>query len=106
MNAAMITAATELITNTGFPVACVIAMAWFIYTIFQKIMKNSEENMTKVQNRCKEREEILYAEMAKNREANSKTLEVLAHYVEKLDTIQTDINEIKTDITVIMTRQK
>lgn len=106
MNSAMIASAIELITNVGFPIACVVVMAWFIYTMFKKIMANAEANMEKVQNRCKEREEILYAEMAKNRETNSKTLEVLAHYVEKLDTIQTDVNQIKTNVTTIMAKQK
>ena len=40
------------------------------------------------------------------REVNAKAIETIAHYAEKLDSIQSDINEIKTDITVIMAKQE
>ena len=49
----------------------------------------------------KERENILYNEIKENREINKKAIDTIAHYAEKLDVIQNDVNDIKTDITVI-----
>lgn len=94
----------EFITTVGFPIACVIGMAWFIYHIYKKTTEENAKNMEAVQARCKEREDKLYAEIKENREVNAKAIETIAHYAEKLETIQQDIKEIKTDITVIMTK--
>lgn len=92
---------TSLITTLGFPIVCVIGLGWFIYKIYTDQQKASEANMEKVQARCKEREEKLYHELAENRAINEKAIDTIAHYVEKLDVIQNDIHEIKTDITII-----
>ena len=100
-----IEAISALVSNVGFPIACAIGMAWFIYQVFKKTTEQQEKNMEKVQERCKEREEKLYKEIAENREINRKAIETIAKYCEKLETIQSDINEIKTDITVIMAKQ-
>lgn len=100
-----LTAVSNLVSNVGFPIACAIAMAWFIYQLFKKTMEQQELNMEKVQDRCKEREEKLYEELAAGREVNRKAIDTIAHYAEKLDVIQSDIKDIKTDITVIMTKQ-
>lgn len=100
-----IAAITGLVSNLGFPVACVIGMGWFIYQIFQKTTDESARNMEKVQARCKEREDKLYEELAANREINRKAIDTIAHYSAKLDIIQSDISDIKTDITVIMSKQ-
>ena len=79
----------ELISTLGFPIVAVIAMAWFIF----KIYKRSEE-----------REDALREEIKENREVNAKALETIAKYAEKLDTIQQDISEIKTDIIILTER--
>lgn len=98
-----------IITSVGFPIACCIGLGSFIYKIYKDMTNEKEvarqqnaENMEKVQSRCKEREEKLYAEIKENREVNARAIETIAQYAKKLDTIQTDINEIKTDIAVIM----
>lgn len=96
---------TELIAGMGFPIACVIAMGWFIYNTFNKMMVKSEENMTAVQERCKEREEKLYEMLTESRVVNERAIDTIAHYAEKLDVIQQDINTIKTDVTTIMAKQ-
>lgn len=101
-----VAAITSLISTVGFPIAAAVAMAWFIYQVFKKTTEQQDKNMEKVQARCKEREDILYKEIDKNRKINEKAIETIAHYAEKLDTIQSDINEIKTDITVIMAKQE
>ena len=62
--------------------------------------------MEKVQARCKEREEKLYEEIKENRAVNAKAIETIAHYADKLDNIQNDVSEIKTDITILMSKGK
>jgi chromosome segregation ATPase len=99
-----ITAITKAVSSVGFPIVCVIGMGWFIYQVFKKTTDESAKNMEKVQARCKEREEKLYQEIKENREVNAKAIETIAHYAEKLDTIQSDISDIKTDITILMTK--
>ena len=94
----------EILSNFGFPVACVVALGWFAFYMVKRTNKTAENNMIKVQERCKEREDILYKEIKENREINAKAIETIAHYAEKLDDIQDDIKEIKTDITVIMSK--
>ena len=93
---------TDLMSTLGFPVVCVIALAYFAFYMVNRIMEENAKNMEKVQNRCKDREDKLYQEIKENREVNAKAIETIAHYAEKLDTIQSDIKDIKTDITVIM----
>lgn len=94
----------ELVSTLGFPIACVIAMGAFIFYIYKKQSADNAANMEKVQERCKEREEKLFEEIKLNREVNAKAIETIAHYAEKLDTIQQDVREIKSDITVIMSK--
>lgn len=94
----------EIITTVGFPIVCVGAMAWFIYKIYCNMNQQNETNMEKVQQRCKEREDKLYEEIKENREVNAKAIETIAQYANKLETIQTDISDIKTDIAVMKNR--
>jgi hypothetical protein len=79
----------ELISTVGFPIALVIAMAIFIFKIYNQSVK---------------REEVLMDEIKVNRETNAKAIETIAHYSEKLEIIQADISEIKTDLTVLATK--
>lgn len=97
-----VAAVTTLITEVGFPIVCVFALAWFAYYMVKKTNEQNATNMEKLQNRCIEREKILYEEIKENREVNAKAIQTIAHYAEKLDVIQKDISEIKTDVTIIM----
>ena len=99
-----ITTATELISTVGFPIVCVMALAYFAFYMVNRMSEQNEKNMEKVQARCQDREEKLYQEIKENREVNAKAIETIAQYAEKLDTIQTDIKDIKTDITIIMAK--
>ena len=94
----------ELITNVGFPIVCVIALAWFAFHIVQKTNEFNKENMEQFQKRCVLREEKLYAEIKETREVNAKAIETIAHYIEILGDIQQDIKEIKTDVTSLVAR--
>lgn len=96
-----VNAITQLITTLGFPIVAVIAMAWFIYQIYLKTTADSAANMEKVQERCQAREDKLYQEIKENREVNAQAIATIAKYAEKLEVIQNDVNEIKTDITII-----
>ena len=79
----------DILSNFGFPVACVIVMGTFIFYIYKRTI---------------EREANLLEEIKENRKINSKAISTISYYAERLDNIQEDIKEIKTDITVIMTK--
>jgi chromosome segregation ATPase len=81
---------TDLITSLGFPIACVIAMGAFIWNLYKKSI---------------DREDKLMAEIAANRVINGQAIETIAKYAERLDVIQKDISDIKTDITVIKSKE-
>lgn len=95
-----------MISTVGFPVATAVGLAWFAWFMVNKMDKQNITNMERVQARCKEREDILYQEIKENREVNSRAIETIAHYAEKLDVIQQDIGVIKTDITYIMAKEE
>lgn len=80
----------ELIATLGFPIACVIALGWFVF----KIYKRSEV-----------REDTLMIEIGKMREVNAQAIDTIANYAQRLDIIQEDVKEIKTDISIILNNQ-
>lgn len=94
----ILTAVAELIPSLGFPIVCVVGLGWFIYKIYSDTTKQNNENMDKVQSRCKEREDKLYAQLEKQNEINGKFAQIIAQYEIKLDNIQADINEIKKEV--------
>jgi septal ring factor EnvC (AmiA/AmiB activator) len=94
----------SFIATVGFPIFCAVAMGIFIVLIYKNTTKQHKEDMEQVQERCKEREDKLYNELEQNREINRTAIETIARYAEKLDTIQKDISDIKTDITVLMSK--
>ena len=81
-----LTAITELITNLGFPIAIVIALGYFVWTIYKQSVV---------------REEKLMAEITENRLVNEKAIETIAKYAERLTHIEDNIAEIKNDVTLI-----
>lgn len=97
----IVTFLVELIPTIGFPIVCVIALGAFVFYIYKQTTKENAENMEKVQERCREREEKLYQEIKENREVNAQAIATIAHYAEKLEVIQNDISEIKTDLTIL-----
>ena len=76
----------EVITSVGFPIACVIAMGWFIYKIYQKSI---------------EREEELRDEIKENQKINGKFAEIINRYSLEIGEIKSDVKEIKEDIIII-----
>lgn len=78
---------TELIATLGFPIACVIALGFFVWKIYQ---------------RSEVREDTLMIEIGKMREINSQAIETIAQYAEKLEAIQEDVKDIKTSLNSIV----
>ena len=76
----------ELISTLGFPIAIVIALGFFVWTIYKQSV---------------EREEKLMAEITENRLVNEKAIETIAKYAERLTHIEDNITEIKQDVTLI-----
>ena len=89
----------ELIPTLGFPIVCVIAMGAFIFYIYKQPIKENAANMEKVQARCKEREDKLNDIIKENQKINAEAIATITLYAEKLNDIQEDIKEIKTDVT-------
>ena len=84
----------QLISTFGFPIACVIALGIFVFIIYKDTTKNHKEDIATMQ----ERENLLYQEIGKNREVIAQAIATISKYAEKLDVIQSDVNEIKTDV--------
>lgn len=83
----------ELLPTVGFPIVCVIAMGVFIFTIYRNTTKES-----------KDREDKLNKIIIENQVIINDAIETIAKYAEKLEVIQGDINEIKTEITILASK--
>ena len=77
----------NLITSVGFPIVCVLGMGFFIYRLYKDSVI---------------REDKLYTQIDESRAVNAKAIDTIAHYAEKLETIQHDVKEIKDDVNKIM----
>ena len=82
------------ISQLGFPIVMVIAMAYFIWKLWEKSQTQNET-----------REEKLYSVISKAQEQNEKLsatnaefVQVLTSYKDDLDDIREDVSEIKTQI--------
>lgn len=84
-----VTMMTELVSTLGFPIALVIAMGFFIWQLWKQSVA---------------REEKLMSELTECRLVNTQAITTIAQYAEKLDTIQKDVTEIKSDMSVIMSK--
>lgn len=97
-----LTALTELFSSVGLPIALIVVLLFVIYMMGKKQNEQAERNMQQVQERCKEREEWLHEEIKENRAINEKAIDTIGRYAEKLDNIQSDVKEIKQDLTLLM----
>lgn len=83
----------EMIGSVGFPLVAVLIMGWFIFKIYNDTQAKGQE-----------RENKLYEEIKLNREISAQAITTIGMYADRLKNIEQDINEIKTDITVIMNK--
>jgi septal ring factor EnvC (AmiA/AmiB activator) len=88
----------------GFPIALVAVLGWFIYKIYTDTTAANKAAQERMQEQSKEREEKLYEEIKANREVNAQAIATIGLYADSLNTIQRDISDIKTDITIITER--
>ena len=84
-----------LITSLGFPIACVVALGWFIYKAFEKFTSQSEK-----------REEKLYIVIAQAQETNERLTQTNAEFLSVLNTYKTDLDDIKSDVSEIKQTMK
>lgn len=96
------TTVINAISNVGFPITLAVVFGYLIWRLGKKINDTAEKNMAELQKQSSEREEKLYNELKSCHKINDKAIETIAHYAEKLDTIQNDVKEIKNDITYLL----
>jgi hypothetical protein len=70
----------EIIGTLGFPIACCLALGWFVWNIYKQSVV---------------REERLLEELTENRLINQKFAEIIAGYEVTLGEIKTDVKDIK-----------
>ena len=85
---------TEIISTLGFPIVCVIVLAWFGHKVYLNAVKRSEH-----------REDKLYEvigscqlQLRELGETNAKFMEVLETYKGDIQDIKDDVQEIKLKI--------
>lgn len=80
----------QMITTLGFPIVCVIALAFFIWKIWTKNVEQNEK-----------REEKLYVVVGKAQEQNEQLSKTNAEFVTVLSSYKDDLKEIKEDVVEI-----
>lgn len=97
---------TTIVSTVGFPIACAVFMGWFILHIYNTWTQDNQKLVENLQAQSKEREDKLYDRLTENQRIVGEAVGTIAKYADRLETIQNDISEIKTDITVIMAKEK
>ena len=91
----------EVISTLGFPIACVIALGWFVLYILRKATEDSTKIMKEIQDKCAARENKLSEQIAATQKINRDAIATITLYAERLDNIQKDVSEIKTSLTIL-----
>lgn len=86
---------SDIITNLGFPIACVFFLGWFIYKIYNDLTKQNQDYISQCQEKAKEREDWLKGVITDAQDTNAKFVEIIGQYEAKLDDIREDVKEIK-----------
>lgn len=85
----ILTALIELIPTLGFPIVCVIGLAFFIYQIYKK---------------SEDREDKLTARLEEAQKINADAIATIGKYADSITNIKNDIKEIKQEIIVLTER--
>ena len=56
---------TSLIAEVGFPIVAVIAMAYFIFTVYKNTIAQHEKQLEQVMTNCQAREDKLFEQIDK-----------------------------------------
>lgn len=78
---------TTLISNVGFPIVCVLALGWFVYRSYERIMTNNQT-----------REDKLYEMIGKTQAQLDQAQDTNAKFLNVLDQINKDTEQMKADI--------
>ena len=89
---------SELISNLGFPIACVIGLGYFVQYIWKQYTEQMKTNMAQLQERCLAREEKLYEQLTLSEEVNKKAIETLATYSVDIEDIKSTVDDIKESL--------
>ena len=80
----------QAISTFGFPIACVIFLAWFIWKIWNQ---QQDQNQS--------REEKLYEYLGRANALNEQLTKTNSDFVQVLNTYKSDLETIKNDLTEI-----
>lgn len=83
------------ISTLGFPIVCVLFLGWFIWKIW---MSQQDQN--------KEREDKLYEYIGKAQAVNEQLTKTNSEFVEVLHSYKSDLDTIKSDVTEIKQNMK
>ena len=83
------------ISTLGFPIVCVLFLGWFIWKIW---MSQQDQN--------KEREDKLYEYLGKAQAVNEQLTKTNSEFVEVLHSYKSDLDTIKSDVTEIKQNMK
>lgn len=78
---------TNIISTVGFPIACVIALGFFIYKAWNDMNKRSAE-----------REEKLYTMLASAQNSIDEAVETNGKFLTQLKVMQGNLSEISNDV--------
>lgn len=81
---------TQLITSLGFPIVCVIAMAYAMWKVY-----------TRSEDRNEQREDKLYKVISDAQVQNKELSDTNVKFVTILENYESDLDGIKTDVTDI-----
>lgn len=88
-------ALTAMISTLGFPIVCVVGLAFFIWKVWSHYRDDMNANMERLQERCIEREKILTKALQENQKVVEKAVETLSFYETNITDIKTEVAEIK-----------
>ena len=83
-----------LITSVGFPIACVIALGWFIFKFYTDYTQQSAQRENELMNFIKEEQAQMQGLVA----TNAEFVEILNSYKTDIEEIKHDVNDIKTEL--------
>lgn len=84
----------SLITSGGFPIACVIALGWFIYKFYNDYTTDSKDRENQLMEFIKEEQVQMKSLVA----TNAEFVEVLNSYKTDIEEIKHDVNDIKVEL--------
>lgn len=89
-----ITTIEAMITSVGFPIACVIALGWFVFKFYTDSTKQSMSRENELMLFIKEEQMQMKNLVA----TNAEFVEVLKCYKTDIETIKHDVSDIKIEL--------